>query len=82
MLDNAHLPAGGRLACRAAEDAHVKAKIVIEAENLINRDGRRIEKHEQRKAQLATKKSWWRPEDDLAERVEEVVKGECQILRV
>jgi len=80
--DNAHLPAGGRPARRAAEDAHIKAKILIEAENSIDKDGRRIEKNEQRKGRPATKKSRRRPKDDLAERVEEVVKGECRILRV
>ena len=82
MPDNAHLPAGGRPARQAAEDAHIKAKILIEVENSIDKDGRRIEKNEQRKARPAMKKSRRRPEDDLAQRVEEVVKGECRILRV
>jgi len=49
---------------------------------LINKDGRRIEKNEQQKAQPATKKSRRHPEDNLAKRVEEVVKGKCRILRV
>ena len=47
------MPAGGRPVRRAAEDAHIKAKIVIEAENLIDKDRRQIKKHEQWKARPA-----------------------------
>jgi len=65
-------PPGDRPARRAAEEARLKARILLAAENLIDKKGRK-------KPELMTK-SRLLAQDALTERVEEVVKGESRIL--
>lgn len=67
---NPRTPSGDRPARRAAEEANVKSKILIAAEKLIHKDGRK-------KVRPTYKRR--RADDELTERVEEVVKGECRI---